>query len=130
MSQPSPFPRFYCTDCASAYSQPGNCPKHADEPLLDLGDEEVRLMLEDQDASAKMRHAAILVGVVAGVTFASAVLVMLLVGKLDIEVNFAKVILVLGAGFYLAAFAMFKFKGKAPKLTPEQVSQLDALRGS
>lgn len=127
-SPQSPILRFYCTDCASAYAQPGNCPNHADEPLLDLADEQVRLMLEDQDGSAKMRHAAILVGVVAAVTFASAVVVMFVVGELDIEVNFVKVLLVLGAGFYLAAFAMFKFKPKAPDLTPQQVSHLESLR--
>lgn len=129
MSHPN-IQRFYCTECGRGYDQPGNCPTHTDEPLMDLADEEVRLMLEDQDGSAKLRHAAILVGAVAAVTFVAAVGVMFVVGKLEIEVNFAKVMIVLGAGFYLAAFAMFKFKGKAPKFTPEQVAYLDSLRGT
>ena len=132
MSHPSAIQRYFCTECGRAYDQPGNCPTHTDEPLLDLADEEVRLMLEDQDGSAKLRHAAILVGVIAAVTFVAAVLVMLVVDMLDLGeyVNFARVMIVLAVGFYFAGFAMFKFKGKAPKLSPEQVAYLESLRGS
>lgn len=46
--------RYICEACGRRYPQAGDCLDHPEEPLQDLADEDVRLMLEDFD-SARMR---------------------------------------------------------------------------
>ena len=42
--------RYICEVCGTRYEAPGDCPKDPGEPLLDLHDEDVYLMLQDFDA--------------------------------------------------------------------------------
>lgn len=55
--------QWYCTACRSRYDAPGDCPKCPGEPLLDLADEEVRLMLESQDDAAKRKRYGLYIGI-------------------------------------------------------------------
>jgi hypothetical protein len=49
--------RFICTDCTRTFQAAGTCPSCPDEPLLDLENEDVRLMLQDEDDRvARTRH--------------------------------------------------------------------------
>ena len=41
--------RFICTECKTRYDTGGECPKCPGEPLMDLHNESVRLMLVEQD---------------------------------------------------------------------------------
>ena len=48
--------RFICEACARRFDDGGDCPHCDGEPLLDLADEEVVLMLEGFDAAAQRRR--------------------------------------------------------------------------
>lgn len=41
--------RLYCDSCRNTFKDLSECPYCKDEPLLDLNDPEVRLLLEEQD---------------------------------------------------------------------------------
>lgn len=47
--------RFYCERCSLRQELTGDCPRCEDEPLLDLEDGDVRLMLREMD-SAEIRR--------------------------------------------------------------------------
>ncbi|MBI5502557.1 MAG: hypothetical protein HY907_20095 [Deltaproteobacteria bacterium] len=55
--------RWYCTGCRSRHDATGDCPRCPGEPLLDLADDEVRLMLESQDDAAKRKRYGLYVGI-------------------------------------------------------------------
>ena len=52
--------RYFCERCSGRYAAGGDCPKCKDEPLLDLVDDEVRIMLESMDDRAKMKRYSML----------------------------------------------------------------------
>ncbi len=61
---PTPDGRFFCESCLGRYAGRGDCLKCPGEPLLDLCDDETRLMLEEFDSKAKMRRYTIILMVV------------------------------------------------------------------
>lgn len=54
----NPEGRYYCEICRRRYDDPGDCPRCPEEPLLDLGDEDVRLMLQENDLASRNRRFA------------------------------------------------------------------------
>ena len=58
--------QFYCERCGHRQEHGGDCPKCEEEPLLDLDDGEVRLMLREHDA-ATIRRRNYKIGAVAAV---------------------------------------------------------------
>ncbi len=59
--------QFFCERCEGRYDQPGDCPRCPNEPLMDLTDNDVVLMLEAFDDAAKRKRY--------GVCFAAALVV-------------------------------------------------------
>lgn len=59
----SPSGRFICERCGARFDNTGDCTAHPDEPLQDLADEDVRIMLDDFD-SARKRKRLMLLGLV------------------------------------------------------------------
>jgi hypothetical protein len=45
--------RYICEACGRRYAEAGDCQDHPDEPLLDLANEDVRIMLDDFDSSRR-----------------------------------------------------------------------------
>ncbi len=58
--QTDPDGRWFCERCQSRYATPGDCARCPDEPLLDLHDEDVRLAIEELDASRRRKRHALL----------------------------------------------------------------------
>lgn len=48
--------RYICEQCGHRAEQAGDCPDHAGEPLQDLADADVRLMLDGFDAARKRKR--------------------------------------------------------------------------
>ena len=59
--------RFYCESCSFRVDHDGDCPRCKDDVLLDLEDEDVRLMLAEMDSSA-VRRRTLMLGAIAAVT--------------------------------------------------------------
>ncbi len=57
--------RYICEACGRRYPQRGDCQDHPEEPLQDLADEDVRLMLEDFDSARKRKRLGLLGGICA-----------------------------------------------------------------
>lgn len=65
MTTPATDGRFFCESCLGRHTTRGDCPRCPGEPLLDLCDDETRIMLEEFDSKAKMkRYTIILVTVI------------------------------------------------------------------
>lgn len=62
MSSPTSTPdaRFYCESCCFRATEAGDCPACKEDVLLDLENEDVRLMLHEMDRSAMRRRTAML----------------------------------------------------------------------
>lgn len=73
---------YVCTRCARAYPNPGHCPTHPEEPLLDGNDKEVWRYLSklDDEAAHKFYMIWIGLGVLAGVLVAVFLLFVVLAG--------------------------------------------------
>ena len=52
--------RYICEACGRRYAGPGDCQDHPDEPLQDLANEDVRIMLDDFDSSRKRKRYGLL----------------------------------------------------------------------
>jgi hypothetical protein len=57
--------RFYCESCSFRVDHEGDCPRCKDDVLLDLEDEDVRLMLQEMDAAAVRKRTILLGGAAA-----------------------------------------------------------------
>lgn len=77
--------RFWCTLCKRAYPGAGSCPTHAEEPLLDMGDDEVLLMLEEQDHRMYWQRAGVYMGIAAAVAIVVTVAVSMFFDRLDVK---------------------------------------------
>ena len=120
--------RWFCTRCKGRFDGPGDCPRCPEEPLLDLADDEIRLMLHEQDAAAKRKRYGLCLGIAAvlgvPVFFLSAALEMYLMpharkgGSLAIGLTGATV---------LGLTALFTMLFPARRVLPE-VSQADIAR--
>lgn len=56
--------RYICEACGYRADSPGDCPDHPDEPLQDLANEDVRIMLDDFDSARKRKRYGVL-GIIA-----------------------------------------------------------------
>ena len=83
--------RFYCERCSLRQEHGGDCPQCPDEPLLDLDDGDVQLMLREMD-SAEIRKRNYLIGGVA------AVVAIVPVGALSILIGDGKTLVLSWAG--------------------------------
>lgn len=121
--------RYWCTLCRAGHPEPGSCPAHEDEPLLDLGDEDVWLMLDEQDQRAKWQRLAMIGGVTAGVTIVLTVAAMF---ALDSAVGWTPNPIRLGAVIALlcsvGGAALFMPKPTVPTMDDPQKDALLALR--
>jgi hypothetical protein len=52
--------RYICEACGRRFPQPGDCTDHPDEPLQDLANEDVRIMLDDFDSGRKRKRYGLL----------------------------------------------------------------------
>ena len=57
--------RYFCEQCHGRFDALGDCPKCPGEPLLDLADEDVRIMLDEMDHSARTKRFATMAGIAA-----------------------------------------------------------------
>ena len=64
--------RFYCETCSLRTHHDGDCPRCREDVLLDLDDEDVRLMLRELDAAAVRKRTLLLgtIGALAAVPLA------------------------------------------------------------
>jgi len=87
--------RFYCERCSHRQDLAGDCPHCEDEPLLDIEDPDVRLMLREMDA-ADIRRRNYSIGAVA------AVVGILPVAALSIVIGEGKTLVLAWAGTSIA----------------------------
>lgn len=59
---PNPDGQYFCEQCCRRYDAAGDCPKCPDEPLLDLLNEDVLLMLAEFDRQRWARRVGLLTG--------------------------------------------------------------------
>lgn len=124
MSENTPFPsikgRYFCENCTGRYEQSGDCPKCEDEPLLDLGDENVRLMLVEMDEKSQSRRYKLLLTIAIVATMPlSLYFVLVRFGMLYGVVASSGV--VFGTTAALAHF--FSAKNKAPYIGEDELAQ-------
>lgn len=119
--------RYWCAVCRSRYPDAGACSVHPDEPLLDLGDEEVWLMLDEHDQRAKWQRLAMIGGVTAGLVMVITVATMF---ALDAWIGWTpnpiRLGLILGLGASLAGVALFMPKPTVPPLPDAEKQALIA----
>lgn len=127
--------RHYCVECQERYPSPGMCPEHPAEPLLDLGDEEVRELLREGDRQARLVRFGRIIGIGQLVAIPlTALVAQLIVGMLDtlfIEVVvFLIFFIYIGTLFAwtLAGTRFFPHRSKAPRLDEPEVLALQAAR--
>jgi len=113
--------RFYCEQCHGRFDAAGDCPKCPGEPLLDLADEDVRLMLEEMDHAAKTRR----FGMLAMVSAVLAVPVFFI-----LSATCSWLLAIPGAALFAGGLAtvlsfIFKPKQSAPKLTESEIRFLE-----
>jgi hypothetical protein len=122
MTTPAPDGRFFCEHCLQRFTGSGDCPRCTDEPLLDLVDDEVRLMLEEFDSKAKMRRYSIVLGVIVVLTIPLDFLIFGFIGPYVGVVIAAGLVAALTSG----VVALFPAKVKSPRLSDEAVERLRA----
>ncbi len=113
--------RHFCEQCHGRFDQPGDCPRCPGEPLLDLADEDVRLMLDEMDASAKTRRFATMAGISA-IPAIGVFIGMTLMCNWLVAVPVAA--LALGGGATVLA-KLFPAKKSAPQLTESEIRFLE-----
>ncbi len=95
--------RFICEACARRYDDGGDCPRCEGEPLLDLADEEVVLMLEGFDAAAQRKRYFLCFVAAAAIVVPLGFAAMIGVATIDVE--------------FLGRLAVFAFIGLLIGLT-------------
>lgn len=58
--QEVPAGRWFCEQCQRRYAEPGDCSHCPEEPLLDLHDEDTRLIIEEMDSRRRRKRHALL----------------------------------------------------------------------
>ena len=97
--------RFFCERCRRRYDHKGDCPRCAEEPLLDLADDDMRLMIDEQDSTRRNRRFSAIVMICAVVLAPVSFLVWQIVGMF------------LGIGFgVMATFGLSKLINKIDTL--------------
>lgn len=121
--------RYHCAVCHHRASQPGSCPNCPEEPLLDLADSEVRLMLEQQDDAQKWRHAGKVIGISAGAAVPLTVGIVTLSEMIGLGApNLIQVMFGTSLAVMFTLFAIWKPHRSAPRLHHEEVAALEAAR--
>lgn len=121
MTTPAADGRFFCESCLGRHTGRGDCSKCSGEPLLDLCDDETRIMLEEFDSRAKMKRYTIIL-----------IVVIVLTMPLDLGLIFfwlgMRVGVPAAAGLVAAMTAIlatfFPAKMKAPSLQPGEVEHM------
>jgi hypothetical protein len=97
--------RFLCERCRRRYDRKGDCPRCAEEPLLDLADDDMRLMIDEQDSTRRNRRFSAIVMICAVVLAPVTFLVWQIIGMF------------LGIGFgVMATFGLSKLINKIDKI--------------
>lgn len=119
----NPEGRYYCEVCRRRFDESGDCPKDREEPLLDLGDEDVRLMLQENDHAARNRRFA-------SIFMASALLVAPIGVLLWIAIGPCLAIPICIAATALITFVLnliFPARKTMPPLSANEIYNLSAL---
>jgi hypothetical protein len=123
--------RYHCANCHHRAAAPGGCPKCPDEPLLDLADTEVRLMLSQQDDAEKWRHSGKVIGISAGAAIPLTLGIMSAADAIGLGTpNLIQVLFGSGLAVMFGLFAIWKPKRGAPKLSDADVASLEELAKS
>lgn len=131
MNEPDPSTlaaRYHCANCHHRAPAPGNCPRCPEEPLLDLADSEVRLMLEQEDDAAKYRHAGKVIGISAAAGVPLTIGVMMLSSAIGLELNPIQMMFATSLAVMFGLFALWKPKKSAPTLSEAEIAALEGRR--
>jgi hypothetical protein len=121
--------RYHCAVCHHRAPAPGTCPRCPEEPLLDLADPEVRIMLEQQDDAHKWRHAGKVIGISAGAAVPLTVGIMTAAEMAGMEgLNVIQVMFGTSLAVMFGLFAIWKPHKSAPKLQDEELAALEVAR--
>lgn len=125
--------RFYCALCGARYRSPGMCDEHPDEPLLDLGDEEVTELLREIDRQAGLKRFGLMLGIgqfaALPLAWLAAVALELVIGDvviLGLVVVYAVVLLV----WTLIGTRLFPARRRTPELEEREILALRAARAA
>jgi hypothetical protein len=122
MTIPNLHGRYFCERCMQRFEGSGNCPVCPDEePLLDLGDWEVRGFLVHQDQSRATRRHALYIAIGTVPAIAVAGVSMFWVG--GVPAMFLGAGLAMGVAWALGR--MFPPAKKTPALTAEELASFD-----
>ncbi len=111
MSQtPNPQGQYFCEQCEARYDESGDCAKCPEEPLLNLLDEDVLLMLQQFDDARWQKRAGLLT-MLSGVICAPLLLLVLFVKKIGFVIYGAAML-----GLSGAMIKMFPPKRKTPDM--------------
>jgi hypothetical protein len=109
--------RFYCEHCHGRFDSQGDCPRCPEEPLLDLSDEDVRLMLDEMDHRARTKRFATL-GMISAVVTVPVCMVMMTTCSMWIAIPLAA----LFAGGLTAVLGLiFRARRSSPELTDSEI---------
>jgi hypothetical protein len=111
--------RYICEQCRRRYRGSGMCPDHPEEPLLDLADPEIRLLLDKDDGPWHRGRAGVV-----GLLVASALYMAFMVVATQAGLHHALVELGAEALAVVAAIATGVYVSKVPVAAPRPI--LDA----
>lgn len=117
--------RYHCANCHHRAPAPGNCPHCPEEPLLDLADPEVRLMLDQADDATKYRHAGKLIALSAAIGIPLTIGLMMLSSTIGLELNPIQVMFGSSLAVMFGLFALWKPRMSAPKLSEGEIAALE-----
>ncbi len=112
-----PHGRFICEACGRRFAGAGDCPACPDEPLLDLADEDVVLMIESFDAAAQRRR-YFLCFLGAAVVAVPVGLVLVVLGASTGVRSLAKLAFLAGAGILIGLTTLLAFLFPARRKLP------------
>lgn len=117
--------RYHCALCHHRAAAPGSCPHCPDEPLLDLADAEVRLMLEQADDATKYRHAGKVIGLSAAAGVPLTVGLMMLSSTIGLDLNPIQAMFGTSLAVMFGLFTLWKPKKSAPALSEGEIAALE-----
>lgn len=122
MTEETAHGRYYCESCRRRFGASGDCPRCPGEPLLDLADDDVRLMLEEATDRARMRRYSIVLGIVLVASMPVSIFLAFFIGFL-IGIPAAAAMV---AGLTALFIKIFQPKEVGPRLSPDEVAWLKA----